>query len=113
MACEWAGLQGRWPPPLNRFPHTRTLQNPEEFKAMLKATNPTQAAEINDGMIKGTLIQLSKQAMFRGHADARDGLDLDGLILSYTKIPGNDVDKDAITLGWATKEELEAATPAE
>ncbi len=73
---------------------------------MLKATNPEEADAIGDSMIQGTLIQLSKQAMFRGHASLTKGLDLDGLILSYTKMPGNDVDKDAIKLGWITEAEL-------
>ena len=77
---------------------------------MLKATNPAEASEIGDSMIQGTLIQLSKQAMFRGHASLTKGLDLDGLILSYTKMPGNDVDKDALKLGWITEAELAKAS---
>jgi len=79
---------------------------------MLKATNPAEAGDISDSMIQGTLIQLSKQAMFRGHANLSKGLDLDGLILSYTKMPGNDVDKDALKLGWITTEELAKSTDA-
>jgi hypothetical protein len=73
---------------------------------MLKATNPAEAEHIGDSMATGTLIQLSKQAVFRGHAVASKGLDLDGLILSYTKMPGNDIDADAIKLGWVTKADL-------
>ena len=92
-------------------PTTRLAQqNKAEFKAMLKGTNPAQTDDFTDAMVTGTIIQLSKQAIFRGHADASKGLDLDGLIISYTKLPGNDVDKDAISLGWVTKEDLAKAS---
>lgn len=75
---------------------------------MVHATNPKEAESITDSVVGGMLFQLSKQAIFRGHVLSDKGMDLDGLIISYTKLPGNDVDKDAITLGWVTAAELKA-----